>query len=116
MDGSLGWAMCPILRAGFAPTSGNMRGRKGGEGRHRRPSLGWAPVVLMGHVHVGVCGVQLLDLDARNLDFACLGNCLCHVIGELDGVEERLGFFLVLVEVRDEDVDASWFNVGKKDG
>ena len=58
----------------------------------------------------------MLDLDARNLDFACLGNCLFHVIGELDGVEERLGFFLVLVEVRDEDVDASWFNVGKKDG
>lgn len=40
--------MCPILRAGFAPTSGNMFGRKRGEGRRRRPSPGWAPVVLMG--------------------------------------------------------------------
>lgn len=108
--------MCPILGAGFAPLSGNMSGRKRGEGRRRRPSPGWAPVVLMGRAYVGVCGVPLLDLDARNLDFACLGNCLSHVIGELDGVEERLGFFLVLVEVRDEDVDASRLNVGKKHG
>lgn len=41
----------------------------------------------------------MLDLDARNLDFACLGNRLRHVIGELDGVEECLGFFLVQFEV-----------------
>lgn len=40
--------MCPILRAGFAPLSGNMSGRKRGEGRRRRPSPGWAPVHLMG--------------------------------------------------------------------
>lgn len=40
--------MCPILRAGFAPLSGNMSGRKRGEGRRRRLSPGWAPVVLMG--------------------------------------------------------------------
>ena len=33
-----------------------------------------------------------------------------------NSMEERLGFFLVKVEVRDEDVGASWFNVGKKDG
>ncbi len=58
----------------------------------------------------------MLDLDARDLDFACLGNCLFHVIGELNGVEERLGFFLVLVEVRDKDVDASRLNVGKEEG
>lgn len=58
----------------------------------------------------------MLDLDARDLDFACLGNCLFHVIGELNGVEERLGFFLVLVEVRDKDVDTSRLNVGKEEG
>ena len=57
----------------------------------------------------------MLDLDARNLDFACLGNCLRHVIGELDGVEERLGFFLMQIEVRDEDVDTSRLNVGKEE-
>ena len=61
------------------------------------------------------CEPLMLDLDARNLDFACLGNCLRHVIGELDGVEERLGFFLMQIEVRDEDVDASRLNVGKEE-
>lgn len=58
----------------------------------------------------------MLDLDARNLDFACLGNCLRHVIGKLDGVEEHLGLFLMQIEVRDEDVDASRLNVGKEKG
>ena len=58
----------------------------------------------------------MLDLDARNLDFACLGNCLRHVIGKLDGVVECLGFFLVQIEVRDEDLDASRLNVGKEVG
>lgn len=70
----------------------------------------------MGRAYVGVYGVPLLDLDARNLNFACLGNCLRHVIGELDGVEERLGFFLMQIEVLDEDVDASRLNVGKEEG
>lgn len=32
--------MCPILGAGFAPISGNMCGRKRGEGRRCRPSPG----------------------------------------------------------------------------
>lgn len=91
--------MCPILRAGFAPLSGNIRWCKEGRADAIDPPRGWVPVVLMGHVRVGVCGVPLLDLDARNLDFPRLGNCLCHVIGEFDGVEERLGFFLVQVEV-----------------
>lgn len=58
----------------------------------------------------------MLDLDARNLDFARLGNCLRHVIGKLDGVEERLSLFLMQIEVRDEDVDASRLNVGKEEG
>ena len=91
--------MCPILRAGYAPTSGNMPGRKRGEGRCCRLSPDEVPVVLMGCVYTGVCGIQLLDLDARNLNFACLGNRLRHVFGELDGVEERLGFFLMQIEV-----------------
>ena len=39
--------MCPILRAGFAPLSGNMHGSKRGEGRCCRPSPGWAPAVWM---------------------------------------------------------------------
>lgn len=33
--------MCPILGAGFAPISGNICGRKRGEGRRCRPSLGF---------------------------------------------------------------------------
>ena len=61
-------------------------------------------------------GVPLLDLDARNLDFACLVNCFLHVVGELDGVEERLGFFLVKVDVPNHDIDASRVDVGKEVG
>lgn len=102
----------PDLRRQVAICSGVKEGRVGAAGSPR----GEVPVVLMGRVYAGVCGIQLLDLDARNLDFACLGNCLRHAIGKLDGVEERLGFFLMQIEVRDEDVDASRLNVGKEEG
>lgn len=79
------------MRRHVAICEGTKEGRAGAVG----PPRGEVPVVLMGRAYVGVCGVPLLDLDARNLDFACLGNCLRHVIGKLDGVEERLGFFLM---------------------
>lgn len=61
-------------------------------------------------------GPLLLDLDARNLDVACLTHGCLHVIGELDGVEKCFGFFLVLIEVCDENADASRLNVGKEIG
>lgn len=107
--------MCPILGAGFAPISGNMRGSKRGEGRHCRPSPELGARAFYG-ARTDARGHLLLDLDTRNLDVAGLGNRFVHVIGELDGVQKRLGFFLVLVEVRDEDVNASRFDVGKEHG
>ena len=58
----------------------------------------------------------LLDLDARNLDAAGLGDGRLDVVGELDGVEERLGFFLVKVDVPNHDIDASRVDVGKEVG
>ena len=91
--------MCPILGAGFAPLSGNMPGRKRGEGRCRRPSPGLGARSFNDCACDAACEPLMLDFDARNFDFACLGNCLRHVIGELDGVEERLGFFLMQIEV-----------------
>ena len=94
-------AICPGVKEGRAGATGSLRGE--------------VPVVLLGRVYAGVCGIRLLDLDARNLDFACLGNRFRHVVGELDGVEERLGFFLMQIEVRDEDVDTSRLNVGKEE-
>ena len=99
----------PDLRRQVAICLGAKEGRADVVG----PPRGEVPVVLMRRAYVGVCGVPLLDLDARNLNFACLGNCLRHVIGELDGVEERLGFFLMQIEAGDKDVDASRLNVGK---
>lgn len=83
------------MRRQVAICPGAKEGRAGAAGSPRDEVL----VVLMGCVYAGVCGIQLLDLDARNLNFACLGNRLRHVIGELDGVEERRGFFLMQIEV-----------------
>ena len=40
--------MCPILGVGFAPISGNMRGRKRGEGRCCRPSPGLGACAFIG--------------------------------------------------------------------
>ena len=42
--------MCPILGAGFAPLSGNMRGRKRGEAEAVDPPRGWVPALLMERV------------------------------------------------------------------
>lgn len=100
----------PDLRRQVAICSGAKEGRVD-------PILPWLGVRSFNDCACdAACEPLMLDLDARNLDFACLGNCLRHVIGKLDGVEERLGFFLMQIEVRDEDVDASRLNVGKEEG
>lgn len=55
--------MCPILRAGIAPTSGNMSGRKRGEGRHCRPSPELGARFLKGRVYAGVAPTGSLFID-----------------------------------------------------
>ena len=78
-----------------------------------------APVVLLGRMCAGarrrVRDVRLTLISMLEISTSRASETASvHVVGELDGVEERLGFLLVLVEVRDEDVDASRLNVGKR--
>ena len=55
--------MCPILRAGFAPLSGNMFGRKRGEGRCCRPSPGLGARCFNGARVRGVAPTDSLFID-----------------------------------------------------
>lgn len=73
--------MCPILSAGFAPASGNMSGRKRGEGRCCRSSAGLGTLAFNGaraRMRVEPCMSQFalpgsLERWARCPMFACAG-------------------------------------------
>ena len=59
--------MCPILGVGFAPISGNMRGRKRGKGRCCRPSPGLGARAFIGaraRTCVGTCVPQFALLGS----------------------------------------------------